>query len=130
MKILHFCLLAFFLLLVPFLSAASGVDLTGQSRTYLPYKETADSTRLLPLYEYLNFRVEDPDPGLASFNVGGWYRHDLVNESPAGNYNDDLQYAYLSFKKGTGNGTLDLGRILVHEGVASEQIDGVHAAPT
>ena len=90
-------------------------------------RETVDSTNLMPLTEYLNFKVDNSAKDSVSFNFGGWYRHDLRDESTNGRYNDDLQYAYISIKKRSGNAVLDLGRVLVHEGIASEQIDGIHA---
>lgn len=112
-------------------SIASALDVTGQSRTYLLSQESADSKQLMPLYEYLNFRVNNAADNLAqdsvSFNMGGWYRQDLKNESFNGRSNDDLQYAYLSIKRWHGNSTLDLGRVRVNEGVASITVDGVHA---
>lgn len=108
-------------------SIASALDVTGQSRTYLLSRETVDSKKLMPLTEYLDFRVANSARDSVSFNFGGWYRYDLGNESATGRDNDDLQYAYLSITKRTGNAALDLGRVLVHEGIASEQIDGIHA---
>jgi hypothetical protein len=81
----------------------------------------------MPLTEYLNFKVDNSARDSVSFNFGGWYRYDLKNGSTNGRDNDDLQYAYISIKKRSGNAVLDLGRVLVHEGLASEQIDGVHA---
>lgn len=106
--------------------SASALDISGTSRTYLLSRQTVDSTRLMPLYEYLDFRAGSGDPGEVSFNFGGWYRYDLKNESPNGKYNDDLQYAYLSFRGERGNKTLNLGRLRVHEGVASELVDGAY----
>jgi hypothetical protein len=90
-------------------------------------RETVDSSNLMPLTEYLNFKVDNSARDSVSFNFGGWYRYDLQSESAGGRDNDDLQYAYLSIKKRSGNALLDLGRVLVHEGLASEQIDGIHA---
>ena len=90
-------------------------------------RETVDSTKLMPLTEYLNFKVDNSAKDSVSFNFGGWYRYDLRDESTNGRYNDDLQYAYISIKKRSGNTVLDLGRVLVHEGIASEQVDGIHA---
>lgn len=81
----------------------------------------------MPIYEYLNFKVDGTTENPVSFNFGGWYRQDLKNESYNGRSNDDLQYAYLSIRKKTGNAALNIGRVLVHEGLASEQIDGLHA---
>jgi hypothetical protein len=108
-------------------STALALDITGQSRSYLMDRETADTTRTMPFYEYLNFKVDNSARDSVSFNFGGWYRHDLKSESYNGRSNDDLQYAYLSLKKAAGNTTVDLGRVLVHEGPASERLDGVHA---
>lgn len=108
-------------------SNALALDITGQSRTYVLSRETADSKSLMPLYEYLNFKVDSPGRDSLSFNFGGWYRHDLQDESYNGRSNDNLQYAYLSIKRWTGSTQLDLGRVRVNEGVASLQIDGVHA---
>ncbi len=90
-------------------------------------RETVDSTKLMPLTEYLNFKVDNSDKDSVSFNFGGWYRYDLRDESTNGRYNDDLQYAYISIKKRSANAVLDVGRVLVHEGIASEQVDGIHA---
>lgn len=113
------------------LSSASALELSGQSRTYLQSRETADSSQLLPLFEYLDFKADDLGSKQVSFHFGGWLRYDLRDES-AGNEreNSDLQYAYLRVKAKNTDLDMDLGRILVNEGVASEQIDGasLHAA--
>jgi hypothetical protein len=111
-------------LLYPF--AASALDVSGQSRTYLFSRQTVESERLLPLYEYLDFRADSGDKGAVSFNFGGWYRYDLRSESFNGRSNEDLQYAYLSFKQRTGNAALNLGRVRVYEGVSSDLVDGVY----
>ncbi len=108
-------------------SIASALDIFGQSRTYLLGREDADSNKLLPLTEYLNFSVDNSSRDSVSFNFGGWFRYDLGDKSANGIYNYDLQYTYLSIKQMTGNTTLDLGRIPVHEGPASALVDGVHA---
>ena len=55
-------------------SNASALDITGQSRTYLMSRETVDSTNLMPLTEYLNFKVDNSAKDSVSFNFGGWYR--------------------------------------------------------
>jgi hypothetical protein len=122
MKILR--LSAPVLLLLFLSSAASALEFSGQSSSYLLSRETADSTRLLPFYEYLNFKAEDIGSQNISFHFGGWFRYDLKNESYGTKSTGDLQYAYLSFKRDKGNGILNLGRLYVNEGVASEQVDG------
>jgi hypothetical protein len=119
-----FCL-AVAVLVLPSISTAMDID--GQSRTYLQYRQETDSTRLLPLYEYIDLRAATPNTGAISFNVGGWYRQDLQNESPNGKNSSDLQYAYLSLRKEKSNAGLDIGRVLVRQGVSSELVDGVQA---
>ncbi len=115
--------------LILLLSASSGalaLDVSGQSRTYLQSRETAASTRLLPLYEYLDFRAENFGGKNVTFHFGGWYRYDLQNESFGGTkQTGDIQYAYLSFRGEKNNAFLNLGRVVVNQGVASEQVDGV-----
>ncbi|HET6365192.1 MAG TPA: hypothetical protein VFG02_09090 [Nitrospirota bacterium] len=123
MRIPRLAALMFFLL--SFSSMASALELSGQSNTYLQSRETTDQTKLLPLYEYLNFKAENLGSQNISFHFGGWYRYDLKNESFGTKSTGDLQYAYLSYKPDKGNAVLNLGRLFVNEGVASEQVDGV-----
>jgi hypothetical protein len=122
MRILRLAVLMVFLL--SFASAASALELSGQSSTYLQSRETADSTRLLPLYEYLNFKAENLGSENISFHFGGWYRYDLENESFGTKSASDLQYAYLSYKPDKGNAFLNLGRLYVTEGTALAIVDG------
>jgi len=122
MRIPRLAALMFFLL--SFSSVASALELSGQSNTYLQSRETTDQTKLLPLYEYLNFKAENLGSQNISFHFGGWYRYDLKNESFGTKSTGDLQYAYLSYKPEKGNAVLNLGRLFVNEGVASEQVDG------
>ena len=124
MRYPRFGIAVILLVLVP--SIAPALDLFGQSRTYLTTREKADASRLTQLYEYLDFSLSNGDATNVAFSFGGWYRHDITNESQDSTNNNDLQYAYLSLKRGTGNGMLNLGRVIVHEGVASEIIDGIH----
>ena len=124
MKLLRPCIIILLSLLFPL--AASAADITGRSRTYVLTRETLDSKHLMPAYEYLDFRAESSEAGTVSFNFGGWYRYDLQEESFNGRSNDDLQYAYLSFRRKTGNALLNIGRFRVHEGVASELVDGAY----
>ena len=115
-------------LLVLVLPAASwAVDLSGQSRTYLQYREATDSTKLLPLYEYLDFRAGDKSETF-SFHFGGWYRYDLKDESFGKDKSTgDLQYAYLRYRSAKNNAYANLGRFVVNQGVASEHLDGAAA---
>jgi len=113
------------LVLLPF--TASALDLSGQSRTYLQSRQGADGTHYLPLFEYLNFKAGAPDSDAVSFHFGGWYRYDLQNEAFGTKSTGDLQYAYVTLKKSTGNAAASFGRLWVNEGVASAQIDGAYA---
>ena len=122
MRILGLTALMVFLL--SFASAASALELSGSSSTYLQSRETADSTKLLPFYEYLNFKAENLGSQSISFHFGGWYRYDLENESFGTKSTSDLQYAYLSYKADKGDSFLNLGRLYVNEGTSSEIIDG------
>src|SRR3989304_2145441 len=102
---------------------ASGFDFSGQSRTYFQATESIDNRHILPLYEYLDFKVED-FASIASQNVsfhfGGWARTDIADEAYGKKTNNDLQYAYLTIRKSTANAALDLGRVFIREGVVSE----------
>lgn len=114
-------------LLVLILPAVSwAVDLSGQSRTYLQYREAADSTKVLPLYEYLDFRAGDKSETF-SFHFGGWYRYELKDKRFDDKSTGDLQYAYLRYRSGKNNAYANLGRIVVNQGVASEHLDGASA---
>jgi hypothetical protein len=124
MKLLRPSIVVLLSLLFPLM--ASALEVSGRSRTYLMSRETVDSKHLMPLYEFLDFKAESSGTGAVSFNFGGWYRYDLQDESFNGRSNDDLQYAYLSIRQRTGNAVLNIGRMRVHEGVASELVDGVY----
>lgn len=119
------------LVLMLFFSTASGVsalDASGQSRTYLQSREAADSSNLLPLYEYLDFRAGNFGGKNLTFHFGGWYRYDLQDESFGGTKNTgDLQYAYLGYRAKKSNAFVNLGRVLVNQGIASEYVDGMSA---
>jgi hypothetical protein len=117
--------LSSWLLSLPF--SAFAVDISGQSRTYLQSRQDVDGTRYMPLYEYLNFSAGSSPSEDVSFHFGGWYRHDFQNELFGTASTGDLQYAYLSLRRGTGNSALSLGRVLVNEGVISSQMDGLYA---
>ncbi len=119
--------LSFFICCALFPAVSSAVDVTGSSNTYLQSRETADKSNLLPLYEYLDFSVQNTPDGAFSAHFGGWGRYDLQDESFGKRSNSDLQYGYLSYKRATGNSVVNLGRTMVFEGVAAERVDGVYA---
>ena len=114
-------------LLVSLPFTASALDLSGQSRTYFQSGQSTDGTRYLPLYEYLSFSAGKAGSDAATFHFGGWYRYDLQNEEFGTRSTGDLQYAYVTLKKSTGNSALSFGRLWVNEGVAASQLDGAYA---
>lgn len=119
-------LLISFLTAFPLISSAAGV--TGESRTYVQSRETAGGSDLLPLYEYLDFSVRDLGSETISLHFGGWARYDLMDKSFGDdNYKSEVQYLYLSLRGETGNTIVNLGRIMVFEGVAAERADGIYA---
>lgn len=116
----------FVLFCILFPCAAPAVDFSGQSRTYVQSREAVDSTKLMPFYEYLNFKAENVGSQNVRFHFGGWFRYDLRNESFGSKSSSDLQYAYLSYRRNKGNSIAKLGRIPVSEGIASELVDGAY----
>jgi hypothetical protein len=113
-------------LLIPRSSAA--LSLSGDSSTYAQSRETSDQKKILGGYEYLDIAVQNIGDETISFHTGGWLRYDLQEaEDPGKRSDSDLQYSYLSFKRTTGNTVVNLGRVMVFEGVAAERVDGMYA---
>jgi hypothetical protein len=118
-------LLTLLMLCLPNPSRAA--SLSGDSSTYLQSRQQADGSRILGGYEYLDFAVKDIGNETISFHTGGWLREDLQNAEDGKRSNSDLQYSYLSFKGKTDNTVVNLGRVMVFEGVAAERVDGIYA---
>ncbi len=118
-------LMSLFLLCMPGVSSAASIS--GDSSTYVSSRETADKSKILGAYEYLDFAVQNIGTETISFHTGGWLRYDLGKEEFGTRSNSDLQYSYLSFKSKTDNAVVNLGRVMVLEGVAAERVDGVYA---
>ncbi len=113
-----------------FFPDAHAASLTGNSNTYLLSREGANDTNLMPLYEYLDLAVQDLGSESLSAHFGGWFGFDLTNNSSFGNgekTGNDLQYGYLSYRAKQNNAVVNLGRVMVFEGVAAERVDGVYA---
>jgi hypothetical protein len=109
-------------------ASALAADVSGRSRTYVLSREAIDKSDIMPFFEFLDFRAEDVGMKNVSFHFGGWLRYDLRDDSvPGKDKNSDLQYAYLRIRGDRADSALDLGRVLVNEGVASEQVDGAYA---
>ena len=109
----------------PALSPAVG--LSGDSSTYLQSRQLADETRVLGGYEYLDFMVQNLGSETISFHTGGWLRYDFEGKEYGKRPNEDLQYSFLSFKSKRDNMIVNLGRVVVFEGVAAERVDGMYA---
>ena len=103
------------------------VDIAGTSNTYLRSSETVDGSNLLPLYEYLDLSVQNPGTESVSVHLGGWLRYDLRDDSFGKKKNSDLQYGYVGYRAKTRNAAVNLGRVMVFEGVATERVDGIYA---
>jgi len=112
-------------LLFPALSPA--ISLSGNSSTYAQSREAADGSKILRAYEYLDLAVQDIGGETISFHTGGWLRYDLEEEVSGEKSTNDIQYSYLSFKSKTNNTIVNLGRVMVFEGVAAERVDGLYA---
>lgn len=111
--------------LFPALSPA--ISLTGESNTYLQFREATDDTKLAPFYEYLNFTLDNVGDDKISFHYGGWGKVDLDDESYGRKIDSDLQYAYVSIKNDKNNTMINFGRVFVTDGVAMEKVDGFYA---
>ncbi len=124
-RIVNSVALSILLLCMP--AASWAASLSGDSSTYLQSREAADNSKILGGYEYLDFAVQDLGNDTISFHTGGWLRDDFQTEEYGTKTNSDLQYSYLSFKSKTDNMVVNLGRVMVFEGVAAERVDGLYA---
>jgi hypothetical protein len=115
------------LFLVP--TIAPAVEIAGTSNTYIQSRETADGSKLLPIYEYLDFTVQKLGSEAISVHFGGWLGFDLQDDSFGNDKKkgSDLQYGYLSYRTKEHNAVVNLGRVMVFEGVAAERLDGIYA---
>jgi len=115
------------LLLVP--TGAPAANIAGTSNTYLQSRQTVDDSNLLPIYEYLDLTVQDLGKEAISIHFGGWLGYDL-QDSSFGNdkkKGSDLQYGYVSYRTKSNNSVVNVGRVMVFEGVAAERVDGIFA---
>jgi hypothetical protein len=109
-----------FLALAPVHASAASLD--GASNTYVQGRKLPDSTKVYPLYEYLDFNVQNMGGESLSAHFGGWYRYDLKEQTT----NKDVQYGYVSYKGKTANSMANMGRVMVFEGVAADRVDGAY----
>ena len=107
--------------------AAYAAGLNGESNTYVQSRERADGSKLLPVYEYLNFTAQGNDDDDVTMHFGGWLRYDQKAENNEDKTANDLQYAYVNVKDRESRMSMKFGRVMVFEGVAAERIDGAYA---
>ena len=110
-------------------SAANAATLAGNSHTYLQSREGTDGSNLMPLIEYLDLTVQDLGSESISLHFGGWLGYDVQDESFGLDKNKDksIQYGYVSYRAKEHNAVVNLGRVMVFEGVAAERLDGIYA---
>ncbi len=118
-----FVAVAAVIFLTSFPISASAADISGTSRSYLTSRELTDGARILPGYEYLDFQIQNLGSDTISAHFGGWAGYDFKEKTG----DNDIQYGYLSYKSKTANAMVNLGRVMVFEGVAAERVDGIYA---
>jgi hypothetical protein len=116
--------------LSPLLACAADIGLS--STTLFRFEQRAvpgfDKQTAIPATEFLRADLDKAGDGNLSLHIYGWERVDLADKSVNEGSNDgDLAYGYLAYRFPTANAEVKGGRIIVREGVAAEQIDGVSA---
>ena len=124
------CCLVLVGLLVP--SVAGAVDVGIDSTTLVSFQQQSvplfSKQLFAPATEFLGVDMSKLGDGNLSFHLYGWGRADLADKSTSeGRTDGDLAYAYLKYRFPSANGQIRLGRFIVNEGVAIEQIDGISA---
>ncbi|MEW6087825.1 MAG: hypothetical protein AB1498_05925 [bacterium] len=122
---LKYTLILIFIITPPFKTYA--VEFEGGARTYLDIREDAENRKIAPVYQYIDLNIDNIAEKNISFYLGGWARQDLADKS----FNDkrfesDLQYGYLSLSDEKRTRRLDVGRLVIFEGVSYERVDGVY----
>jgi len=114
------------LLLAP--TGAPAAQMAGTSKTYLQSRESVNGSNLMPIYEYLDLSVQNLGSESVSVHFGGWLGYDLQDDSFGNNKKkgSDLQYGYVSYRTNEHNAVVNLGRVMVFEGVAAERVDGIY----
>ena len=103
-------------------------ELYFSTRTYLQFYEDARGNRYGPLYERVDLEMKDRS-GKWSFRSSGLARYDLRTLNSDKREMDELTYAFLTYAPFSDRGPVfKIGRYYVFEGVASDQIDGIHSS--
>jgi hypothetical protein len=113
-------------------SVACAADLGLSSTTLFRFEQRAvpgfDKQTAIPVTQFLRADLDKAGDGNLSLHLYGWGRLDLADKSvDEGATDGELAYGYLAYRFPTANAEVKAGRIIVREGVAAEQIDGVSA---
>ena len=123
----HLMMLAGLLLIA---STANAVQLNIASETILRgfQRERTDRTKLnaLPVYEYLQLTYATKKEVGLSLHINGWGRLNLADDYNRNNTDGTLLHAYLQYAPPKQNYQLRAGRQYIFEGVARENLDGIH----
>jgi cytochrome c2 len=97
------------------------------TRTYLQFYEDSRGNRYGPLYERVDLEMQDRSRK-CSFRSSGLVRYDVRTLSGEKREMDELTYAFLTCAPFSDHGPVfKIGRYYVFDGVASDQIDGIHS---
>lgn len=96
------------------------------SRTYMQLHEDTKGSRYAPLYNYIELELTNMKRGQFNFYSAGWVKYDMKTSTDRYRERDELTYAYLNYSPFEDRRlTVNVGRQIVFEGLASEQIDGI-----
>ena len=97
------------------------------TRTYLQFYEDARGNSHGPLFERVDLEMKDRS-GKWSFRSSGLVRYDLRTLNSEEREMDELTYAFLTYAPFSDHGPVfKIGRYYVFDGVAADQIDGIHS---
>jgi mono/diheme cytochrome c family protein len=95
------------------------------SESYLQTYQDERGKRYTPFYEHVLMELRGADRKLG-FYASGWMDYDLGTLRNTNREQDELTYAFLRYTPFADNHlTFNLGRQVIFEGVASEQVDGL-----
>ena len=98
------------------------------TRTYLQFYEDARGNRYGPLYERVDLQLQDKSSKW-SFRSSGLLRYDLRTTINGKREMDELTYAFVTYTPFSDSGPVfKIGRYYVFDGVAADQIDGIHSS--
>lgn len=87
-----------------------------------------DKSNFLPATEFLGIDATKVGSDKLSLHLYGWGYADLQDPSTIGGKNGgNLTYGYLQYDFDQANAQIKAGRIVVNQGIANEQVDGVFA---